>query len=84
MSLSMNADWRFQVRLSGNKNQCPSCATYFNSNTAFDKHRTGQHGLNRRCRTQQEMLDLGMFINVYGYWVSEPMRKEFYANTDTV
>jgi hypothetical protein len=47
-------------------------------------HRTGPHGLNRRCRTQQEMLDLGMFINIYGYWVSEPMRKKFYAKTNTV
>jgi hypothetical protein len=47
-------------------------------------HRTGKHGLNRRCRTPAEMLALGMFINVYGYWVSEPMRKKFYAKTDTV
>jgi hypothetical protein len=67
------------MKLSGTRNQCPSCDLYFNSNTAFDKHRTGQHGLNRRCMTPEEMLDLGMFINLYGYWVSEPMKKEVYA-----
>ena len=72
------------MKLSGNKNQCSSCDVYFNSNTAFDMHRTGKHGLNRRCRTPEEMLALGMFINIYGYWVSEPMRKDFYAKTDTV
>jgi hypothetical protein len=72
------------VKLSGTRNQCTGCKEYFNSNTAFDKHRTGKHGVNRRCRTPEEMQNLGMFINIYGYWVSEPMVKDFYAKTDTV
>jgi len=45
--------------------------SYFNSQTAFDKHRTGSYGGGRRCRTTKEMEDLGMFINVEGFWVSE-------------
>ena len=37
------------MRLSGQRNQCPSCGEPFNSNAAFDKHRTGQFGKDRRC-----------------------------------
>ena len=72
------------MKLSGNKNQCSGCGVFFFSNKAFDKHRTGKYGVNRRCRTPEEMLALGMFINIYGCWVTEPMRRKFYAKTDTV
>lgn len=59
--------------LSGNRNQCQSCKEYFNSNTPFDKHRTGEYGVNRRCRTPEEMLALGMSLNADGFWVTEKM-----------
>lgn len=58
--------------LTGQRNQCPGCGLYFNSNKAFDKHRTGKHGVDRRCRTEQEMLDKGMALNNAGFWISEP------------
>lgn len=59
------------MKLTGNRNQCQSCKEYFNSNTAFDKHRTGEHGRNRRCRTPQEMTALGMLVNSAGFWITE-------------
>jgi hypothetical protein len=57
--------------LTGQRNQCAGCGEYFNSNYAFDKHRTGKHGVDRRCRTKEEMLDKGMSVNYWGFWVSE-------------
>ena len=59
------------MKLTGNRNQCQSCKEYFNSNTAFDKHRTGDHGRNRRCRTPEEMIALGMSKNNAGFWITE-------------
>jgi len=41
-------------------NQCPSCGLYFNSDAAFDKHRTGKHGVDRRCMTIPEMEKIVM------------------------
>jgi hypothetical protein len=59
--------------LTGQRNQCPSCNLYFNSNLAFDLHRTGDHGVDRRCRSEKEMLVKGMALNASGFWVSELM-----------
>jgi hypothetical protein len=59
--------------LGESRNQCQGCKGYFNSITAFEKHRTGEHGKNRRCRTEQEMLSLGMDVNEDGFWVSKKM-----------
>jgi hypothetical protein len=36
-------------------------------------HRTGKHGVDRRCRTKEEMTDKGMCLNTAGFWVSEAM-----------
>jgi hypothetical protein len=58
-------------RLGSSRNQCAGCNVYFNSVTAFDKHRTGQHGVNRRCRTEEEMRSIGMSINKAGFWIGE-------------
>lgn len=63
-------------KLNGSRNQCPTCREYFNSNKAFDKHRTGSHGVNRRCRTPEEMLLKGMALRSDGFWVAEPMDTE--------
>jgi hypothetical protein len=62
-------------QLNGARNQCPTCKEYFNSNGAFDKHRTGSHGVNRRCRTPEEMLEKGMALRKDGFWVADPMPK---------
>jgi hypothetical protein len=35
--------------------QCMACGKVFNSTSAFDRHRTGEHGANRRCMTADEM-----------------------------
>ena len=72
--------------LSGDRNQCQGCREYFNSTHAFDKHRTGEHGKNRRCLTADEMEAKGMSKNSKGFWIgsvnpmdyvmSVPMRED--------
>jgi hypothetical protein len=59
--------------LYGDKNQCQSCKEYFNSGFAFDKHRTGEFGVDRRCRSPLEMSSVGMVKNARMYWISKPM-----------
>lgn len=50
---------------------CTVCHRTFTSTPAGDKHRTGSHVNGRRCRTDEEMLALGMGQNKRGYWVSK-------------
>jgi hypothetical protein len=57
--------------LRGDRNQCPTCQKYFNSTAAFQKHRTGNFGTDRRCRTTEEMEAIGMSIKADGFWVGE-------------
>lgn len=61
-------------KLSGDKNQCPTCHQYFNSTKAFDLHRTGQFGLSgdRRCLSTSQMESIGMRLGASGFWVSKP------------
>lgn len=59
--------------LTGDRNQCPGCSEYFNSSFAFDKHRTGEFGKDRRCRTAGEMQERGMTVNAAGFWISSAM-----------
>lgn len=59
--------------LNGDRNQCQTCKEYFNSSGAFDKHRVGEHGLNRRCRTREEMQAKGMSLNKDGFWITQKM-----------
>lgn len=61
------------MKLTGQRNQCQGCKQYFNSNAAFDKHRTGQVGHGRRCRTPEEMLAKGMSLNKDSFWVTRAM-----------
>ena len=61
------------MNLKGQRNQCRGCDQYFNSNKAFDKHRRGQPGHDRRCLTPEEMLAKGMSLNIYGFWVTMAM-----------
>ena len=69
------------MKLGAFRNQCGRCRNYFNSNTAFELHRTGKHGVDRRCMTPEEMTKKGMAVNADGFWVSElftklPFKKE--------
>lgn len=61
-------------RLTGDRNQCPACSKYFNSTKAFDKHRTGRHGIDRGCLDDSEMQAKGMSKNAQGFWISERQR----------
>jgi hypothetical protein len=67
------------MKLTGRRNQCQACKQYFNSTTAFDAHRTGDHGVNRRCRTPAEMEKIGMLLNDAGFWITEK-RNDFMDN----
>lgn len=58
------------MKLSGDRNQCPTCGKGFNSIAAFDKHRTGKFGVGRRCMTTEEMLAKGMVLRDDGFWRS--------------
>lgn len=69
--LSQSSD----LKLTGDRNQCPGCDYYFNSIKAFDRHRTGKHGVDRRCRTVEEMIQRGMLVNKDGFWVTEKMQE---------
>ncbi len=53
---------------------CRTCGLEFKSTAAFDKHRIGEHGVNRRCRTADEMGARGMAVNARGQWITSPMR----------
>lgn len=70
--------------LKGNRNQCQGCKEFFNSNGAFDKHRTGKHGVDRRCRTIEEMTDIGMSLNKDGYWIREKMSESYIKDGEKV
>lgn len=61
------------MNLTGQRNQCRGCSQYFNSNTAFDKHRHGKVGHGRRCLTPEEMMAKGMSLNKAGFWITEAM-----------
>lgn len=66
---------RTRRRLTGDRNQCPTCGEFFNSTTAFDAHRTGPFGgangrpARRRCLSADEMRAKGMTVNTAGFWI---------------
>ena len=61
------------IPLKGDRNQCQSCKEYFNSTGAFEGHRTGKHGVDRRCRTVDEMIERGYSKNKLGFWIASKM-----------
>lgn len=56
--------------LTGDRNQCAGCGELFRSTAAFEKHRIGDFGVNRKCRTVDEMANAGMAKNKLGFWVT--------------
>jgi hypothetical protein len=70
--------------LRGDRNQRPGCSKYFNSTFAFDKHRTGRFGKDRRCMTTEEMTEAGMDVRQDGFWISErrPEVDEFQTTSE--
>jgi len=71
------------MRLTGARNQCQGCKQYFNSNHAFEKHRTGEHGVDRRCFTADEMLGRGMSLNSANFWITETRDARHFVDTGT-
>lgn len=59
-----------ELKVTHSRCKCTGCYEYFNSTAAFDKHRTGTHGLDRRCMSSEEMREKGMDINADGYWIT--------------
>lgn len=49
-------------KLNGNRNQCPTCGQYFNSN-----------GVDRRCMVTSEMLEEGMILGEDEFWRGSAM-----------
>lgn len=48
---------------------CTSCHMSFTSTKSGDMHRVGSYeDGSRRCRTNQELVELGMNLNQHGYW----------------
>jgi hypothetical protein len=70
------------MKLSGDRNQCQGCKEYFNSSFAFNKHRHGDHGVDRRCMTVPEMSDMGMSKNAAGFWISAAMPESVATHTE--
>lgn len=67
------------VQLRGDRNECAGCGELFNSTHAFEKHRTGSHGINRRCLTVDEMVSAGMVKGADGFWRGSAMPSEVLA-----
>lgn len=59
---------RTTAKLTGHRNQCPTCGELFTRLSVFDKHRTGKFGVNRRCLTRAEMEAEGMFRGPDNFW----------------
>lgn len=58
-------------RLTGSRNQCPTCGELFNSFSGFDQHRTGRIGTpSRRCMTSDEIVATGLALSADGFWRS--------------
>jgi hypothetical protein len=66
-------------KLTGRRCQCGGCGEYFNSLGAFEKHRVGDHGKDRRCRSTDEMKSAGMALNPAGWWVGSVWECGFQA-----
>ncbi|WP_424949181.1 hypothetical protein [Comamonas terrigena] len=69
--LCPKTNMRPKLTLRGDRNQCPTCHLYFNSTTAFEAHRTGTYGVDRRCLTIPEMEAKGMVISKEGFWMTK-------------
>jgi hypothetical protein len=69
------------VKLTGQRSLCRTCGVYFNSTAAFDKHRIGTHGVDRRCMTVDEMLAKGMAQAASGFWVTA-LRHDYDCTAD--
>lgn len=70
------------MKISGDRNQCAGCGEFFNSTAAFDKHRVGTFGVDRRCAAVDQMEAKGMVKNAAGYWITAANPMNFAMRTD--
>jgi hypothetical protein len=77
----MSSEQTKAKKLNGDRNQCQGYLEYFNSSHAFDKHRTGEHGVDRRCMNHDEMKAKGMFLGDDGFWRGSAMPEKLYKVT---
>ncbi|WP_250532419.1 hypothetical protein [Caballeronia sp. ATUFL_F1_KS39] len=78
LTMEQAREMRQGATLTGDRNQCCECGELFNSNRAFDRHRTGTYGVRqgpdaRRCLSHSEMRLLGMTKNSAGFWIASQM-----------
>ena len=45
---------------------CPSCRRIFGGDQAFDAHRIGRHGVDRRCAESPSAI--GLVLSEQGFW----------------
>lgn len=57
-------------KLTGDRCECPTCGDRFNSTAAFDEHRVGRYGVNRRCLSADDMAAEGMRLRADGFWTT--------------
>jgi hypothetical protein len=57
------------MKLSGNRCRCGGCNRYFNSTSAFDRHRSGKPA-ERVCLDPES---LGMVQNAGSFWITAPL-----------
>ena len=61
------------MRVTGSRCKCAECGDFFNSTTAFDKHRAGPYDRPpfRWCLSEFAMEVVGMAKNADGFWASK-------------
>jgi hypothetical protein len=57
------------MKLNGNRCKCGGCGRYFNSTSAFDRHRSGKPA-ERVCLDPES---LGMQVGSHGFWITAPL-----------
>ena len=62
---------KIKIKYGSMRNQCAGCGKSFSAIGPFDKHRTGTFGVDRRCRTDAEMAEIGFEQDSRGDWRSE-------------
>ena len=68
-------------KLNGEHNHCSACGEYFNSSKAFEKHRIGEFGVDRRCTTVEEMTAKGMSKSKTDWWITSTMPDEMHQES---
>lgn len=59
-----------KVRLNGRRMRCCACFELFNSESAFNGHRVGEHGKDRHCLTPEQLLAKDWCKNKAGFWTT--------------